>query len=293
MGQDPRRGRLRQTGVPAAVGLAYDRSMAEPAVYYESKGSGEPLVLLHAAVADSRQWDDQVAAFAERYRVIRYDMQSFGRTPPAAQPVRRADELYELMRALDVPRAHLVGVSNGGSAALDFTVLYPDMVGALIPVATGLSGFEPIDRSVVEAMLEQDELEQAAVARGDFDAATEISMGTWLAGEGRRVEDIDPALRVRVAEMTRHAIESSSKRHPTPRLEPGAAPRLGEIRAPTLVVVGDHEVPFVKATVNYVVQSIPGARKYEFANAAHWLNMEHPAEFTRVVLEFLAAHPFD
>ena len=151
--------------------LAYDRGMAEPAVYYESLGSGEPLVLLHAAVADSRQWDDHVAAFAERYRVIRYDMQGFGRTPPAAQPVRRADELYALLRALEVPRAHLVGVSNGGATAIDFTVLYPAMVGALIAVAPGLSGFEPADRSVVEAMLEQDEREAAAVARGDFDAA--------------------------------------------------------------------------------------------------------------------------
>jgi pimeloyl-ACP methyl ester carboxylesterase len=275
------------------MGLAahYDRGMAQPAVYYESVGSGEPLVLLHAAVADSRQWDDQVAAFAERYRVIRYDMQGFGRTPPAARPVRRADELHALLRALEVPRAHLVGVSNGGATAIDFAVLYPEMVGALIAVAPGLSGFEPADRSVVEAMLQQDQLEEAAVARGDLDAATEISLGVWLAGEGRRLDDIDPALRARVAELTRQAIESSSKRNPTPQLEPGAAPRLGEIRAPTLVLVGDHEVPLVKATVDYVVTSIPGARKHEFVNAAHWLNMEHPAEFTRVVLEFLAAHP--
>jgi 3-oxoadipate enol-lactonase len=272
--------------------LTYDRSMAEPAVYYESTGSGEPLVLLHAAVADSRQWDDHVAAFAERYRVIRYDMQSFGRTPPAAEPVRRADELRDVLRALDVPRAHLVGVSNGGSTVIDFALLYPEMVGALILVATGVSGFEPADPSVVEAMLEQDALEEAAVARGDFDAAAEISMGVWLAGEGRRLEDIDRALRARVAEMTRQAIESSSKRNPTPQLEPGAGPRLGEIRAPTLAIVGEHEVPFVKATVEHVVKSIPGARKYELANAAHWLNVEHPAEFTRVVLDFLADHPF-
>ena len=278
---------------PDDAGVPTIGAIAEPAVYHESVGRGEPLVLLHAAVADSRQWDDHVAAFAERYRVIRYDMQGFGRTPPAAQPVRRADELYALLRALDVPRAHLVGVSNGGATAIDFTVLYPQMVGALIPVATGLSGFEPADRSVVEAMLEQDEREAAAVARGDFDAAAEISLGVWLAGEGRRLDDIDPALRARVAELTRQAIESSSRRHPTPQVEPGAGPRLGEIRAPTLVLVGDHEVPFVKATVDYVVRSIPGARKYEFANAAHWLNMEHPAEFTRVVLEFLAAHPLD
>ena len=275
------------------MSLAYDAGMAGPAVYYESLGSGEPLVLLHAAVADSRQWDDQFTAFAERYRVIRYDMQGFGRTPPAAQPVRRADELYALLRALDIPRAHLVGVSNGGATAIDFTILYPTMVGALIPVAPGLSGFEPVDRSVVQAMLEQDELERAAVTRGDFTAATQISMDTWLAGEGRQLEDIDPVLRARVAGMTRHALECSTRRNPTPQLEAGAAPRLGEIDVPTLVLVGDREVPLVRATVDCAVQSIPGARKYEFTNAAHWLNVEHPSEFNRVVLDFLAAHPLD
>lgn len=260
-------------------------------MYYEEVGSGEPLVLLHAAVADSRQWDDQVAAFAERYRVIRYDMQGFGRTPAADQPVRRADELVELLRILGIARTHLVGISNGGSTAIDFAVLYPQMVGGLVAVAPGLSGFMPADKSVVEAMVEQDAKEEAAVARGDFDAATEISMQIWLAGDGRGLEAIDSGLRARVAELTRHALECSTRRKPTPQLEPGAATRLGEIHAPTLLVVGDFEVPFVKATIDFLARGIQGAQTYQFANAAHWLNLEHPAEFNRVVLEFLAAHP--
>ena len=268
--------------------------MSSPiSAYFERTGSGEPLVLLHAAVADSRQWDDHVPVFAEHFDVIRYDMQGFGRTPAAEQPLRRADELLELLRALEVSRAHLLGVSNGGAAAIDFAVLHPDMVGALIVVAPGLSDFVPPDQSVVDSMLAQDALEEAAVARGDFATATQLSMQTWLAGEGRRLEDMDPGIRQRVAELTRGALETSSKLHPTPQLKPGAGSRLGELRAPTLLLIGDHEVPFVKSVADHIVQSIPGARRYEFSNAAHWLNMEHPTEFNSVVLEFLTAHPFD
>ncbi len=267
--------------------------MSQPSVYYDRSGSGEPLVLLHAAVADSRQWDDHAPVFAERYQVIRYDMQGFGRTPAVEHPLRRADELLELLRALDVPRAHLLGVSNGGSTAIDFTVLYPEMVGALIVVAPGLSGFVPPDQAVIDAMLAQDAEEEAAVERGDFDSATQLSMQTWLAGDGRRLSDMDPGLRERVAVITRDALESSSKLHRTPQLEPGAGSRLGEVRAPTLLLIGEHEVPFVKSVADHVVNAIPGARRYEFRDAAHWLNMEHPAEFNRVVLEFLAAHSLD
>jgi 3-oxoadipate enol-lactonase len=267
--------------------------MTEPNVYYQRTGSGEPLVLLHAAVADSRQWDDQVPAFAERYQVIRYDMQGFGRTPPAEQPVRRADELLALLQALEVPRAHLLGVSNGGATAIDFAVLYPHMVGALIVVAPGLSGFVPPDQSVVDAMLADDAEQEAAMARGDIARVTQLSLQTWLAGEGRQLEDMDPTLRTRVAELTQRALETSSHGKSTPQLEPGAGGRLGEIRAPTLLLIGEHEVPFVKLVADAVVHGIPGAERHEFRNAAHWLNLEHPAEFNRVVLEFLAAHPLE
>jgi 3-oxoadipate enol-lactonase len=260
-------------------------------VHVEENGRGEPLILLHAAVADSRQWDDHVAAFAARYRVIRYDMQGFGQTPAVAEPVRRADELHGLLQQLDIRRAHLVGVSNGGSTAIDFAVLHPDMVGALVAVAPGLSGFEPADKVVVEAMLETDARENAALERGDLDAATQISMGVWLAGDGRRLDDIDPLVRARVAEMTRHALQFGQQRRPTPQLEPGAARRLHEISAPTLLLVGDHEVPFVKATVEFIARNVAGAQTYTFQNAAHWLNLEHPDEFNRIVLDFLAAHP--
>src|SRR5712691_428055 len=101
--------------------------MRSSPLYFESVGSGEPLVLIHAAVADLRMWDEQVSAFAEKYRVIRYDAQGFGKSPAAVDPMPRAEDLHELLRTLGIGRAHLVGVSNGGSTALDFAILYPRM----------------------------------------------------------------------------------------------------------------------------------------------------------------------
>lgn len=268
--------------------------MPQEAPYFEDVGSGEPVVLLHAAIGDSRQWDPQMAAFTGRYRVIRYDMQGFGQTPAAEAPVSRADELLDVLQRLDVPRAHLVGVSNGGSAALDFAVLYPERVGALALVAPGISGlrYEDVgDRSLFDFDAAQEELEEQALAASDLDRAANISMQTWLGGYGRPLSAVSPEVLPHVRQLTQHAQQRAAGRQPTPDISPGAARRLDSVKAPTLLIVGEYELPNVRAMLDFVERGVAGARRVEFANAAHWLNVEHPAQFNQVVLEFLKAHP--
>jgi 3-oxoadipate enol-lactonase len=268
--------------------------MAENGPYYDEVGTGEPVVLLHAAVADSRQWDVQVPAFARRYRVIRYDMQGFGQTPAASSPLTRADELLALMDQLAIPKAHLVGVSNGGSAALDFSVQHPDRVGALVLVAPGISGLRLADIGGDEAIFEfdaaQEEREQAAVAAGDFASATDVSLQTWLAGYGRQLADMSPSIVTPIREITQHAIRRGVGRAPAPEISPGAAHRLQSVSAPTLFIIGEYDLPNVRAMTEFAARNIAGAQVVEFANAAHWLNVEYPTRFNQVVLDFLAAH---
>jgi pimeloyl-ACP methyl ester carboxylesterase len=257
--------------------------MVGVSLYYESMGSGEPLVLLHAGVADSSMWDDQVGPFAEHFRVIRFDAQGFGRSPAAAEPKPRAEDIFDLLTELGISRAHLIGVSMGGAAAIDFAITHPDMVGALIPVCAGASGFEADDPWLTE----QDQLSEAAVARGDLEAATELDLRIWLAGPGRRVEDLDPTLRERADRMARLAQERDAERKPAPRIEPPAATRLGSITAPTLVVIGEHDVAYMQQVADYLAENIAGARKVVLHGTAHMPPIEVPDEFNRVVLEFL------
>ena len=267
--------------------------MAEQAPYYEDVGTGETVVLLHAAVADSRQWDTQVPALAQRYRVIRYDMQGFGQTPAASSPLTRADELLALMDQLSIPKAHLVGVSNGGSAALDFAVENPDRVGALVLVAPGISGLRLADVGGDEAIFAfdaaQEQREEAAVAAGDFATATDVSLQTWLAGYGRQVADLSPSVVEPVRRITEHALRRGVGRAPSPSISPGAAGRLDSVRSPTLFIIGEYDLPNVRAMTHFAARGVAGAQVVEFANAAHWLNVEYPERFNQVVLDFLAA----
>jgi pimeloyl-ACP methyl ester carboxylesterase len=102
-----------------------------------------------------------------------------------------------------------------------------------------------------------------ALAAGDFARAAEISMETWLGGYGRSVSAVSPAVVARVREMTEHA----------------------------LLLVGEHELPNMRAMVDFLAHRIARAQRVEFPNTAHWLNVEYPDQFNQPVLEFLAAHP--
>jgi pimeloyl-ACP methyl ester carboxylesterase len=109
--------------------------------YYELAGEGEPLVFVHAGIADSRMWDDQFHPFAQSYRVLRYDRRGFGRSPMVAGPYSHHGDLYALLRFLGIERAHLVGCSQGAKTITDFALEHPEMISSLVLVAPALGGF--------------------------------------------------------------------------------------------------------------------------------------------------------
>src|SRR5579859_7065198 len=94
-------------------------------IFYETAGEGVPLVLTHAAFLDSRMFDDLWQTLAEHYQVIRYDMRGYGQSSPATGPLCRREDLNQLLNALNVAHAHVVGCSAGGLISLDLTLEQP------------------------------------------------------------------------------------------------------------------------------------------------------------------------
>ncbi|HEV2580269.1 MAG TPA: alpha/beta hydrolase, partial [Ktedonobacteraceae bacterium] len=97
-------------------------------LYYEVAGDGPALVLIHEGIADSRMYDDQFDAFAQQYRVVRYDLHGFGKSGAPEQAYTHHGALHGLLRHLGIERAALMGMSLGGITALDFALSYPEMV---------------------------------------------------------------------------------------------------------------------------------------------------------------------
>jgi pimeloyl-ACP methyl ester carboxylesterase len=237
-------------------------------------------------------WDAQVGAFVSAgYRVVRFDAQGFGRSPTSTQPQTRAKDLLDVLDHLGIQRAHLIGVSFSGAVVIDFALEYPSRLGALIPVAPGLSGYDPPDASTWQAQLQAEAEADEALERGDLDLATELNLQIWVAGPRRTLEDLDEQFVARAREMLRLALEREKERTRPAQIDPPAAGRLESITAPTLLVLGEEDVDVQREIVDYIAQRVPGAEVLTLPEAAHLLPMERPAEFNLAVLNFLRRHP--
>ena len=245
-------------------------------LWWEAAGEGPGVVLLHNGIADSRMWDRQQRTFAERFRVVRYDMRFFGRSDrPQGRPFSERDDLAAVLDAAGLDRVALVGNSLGGRVGLDFALERPERVWALVLVASGLGGAALAGVYTREQEAEYEE----ALARGDYDRAVAIDLDVWAP------LGADETLRRLVLDNVHVGLldESSAP----VGLKPPAAERLGDVGAPTLVVTGDRDVQRLDEIGDELERGIPGARRARFRDADHLVSLRVPDEFDRLVLEFL------
>lgn len=257
-------------------------------LYYEVEGSGIPLVLIHAGIADLRMWDAQIAAFAPRFRVIRYDARFFGKTritaPNATYSNRRG--LLALLDHLGVEKAVIAGCSIGGQIAIDFTLEFPNRVAGLITVGAALSGFDyaAVDLSDEDAIMGD---LQALIAAQDWATIADRSAQLWVTGPHRPAGERAPEpIWDYVRAVSLDVMQRGEPTGTVITLDPPAAGRLSEIRVPTLVIVGSYDTLATRAVADALSAGIAGARKVVIDGTAHLPNMEKPEEFNRLVLEF-------
>lgn len=227
-------------------------------------------------------WDAQWAALAERFNVVRYDARGFGSSAdPRGSHTLHGDAL-EVLDALDIERAALVGASMGGSTAVDFALATPDRISALLTVASTPSGW----RHTPELLRAWDAVDEAFASKG-IDAANELEMKMWLDGPFRRSDLVDRDVRAAVASVNSVLLErQASFRHDPDALDPPAIDRLEELKVPALVVTGELDQPSVLAGA-FELARRTGAEHEEIVGTAHLPNLERPREFERIAVGFL------
>src|SRR5918911_1083992 len=109
-------------------------------LYYEAEGRGPAVVLIHGGLVDSRLWDAQMKPLSKHFRVVRYDIRGYGRSPAPTGEYWPHEDLRALLDYLKIGRATIVGLSLGGIVAADFALEYPDRVDRLVLVGSGLRG---------------------------------------------------------------------------------------------------------------------------------------------------------
>ncbi len=256
-------------------------------LYYEVEGEGHPLVLIHAGVADHTMWDAQVPVFARRFRVIRYDTRGYGKSRTQDTEFSNRQDLLDLLNHLKVPAAHVIGISRGGSIALDFALEHPDRVTALVVVASGPGGWDFPDGHEDPDAAAFSDMEAAEAAR-DWKRLADLETAMWADGPGQPAGRLAPELRRRVWQwIYENYTRNDGRATPIP-LDPPAAGRLHEIRVPTLVLAGDLDTKAISLMADAMAAGIAGARKIVYPGVAHMIPLEIPDQFNETVLSFLA-----
>jgi len=252
-------------------------------IYYEDIGSGEPLILIHDGYLDRRMWDDQFDLFSRWSRVIRYDLRNHGLSHGQADTFSYHQDLSRLMDALGIQKAKIMGLSLGGSIAIDFALMHPERVSGLVLVSSTLGGYELKDSALkaIEPKFAD------AMRRKDINTCAECFLRSWADGPRRTPAQVDASVRRKVGEMYKATMHRWNE-YTSPRpLDPPALSRLTQIHTPTLFVLGDMDMPGIRDIASLICRDIPGARKVTIKGAGHMVNMEKPEEFNEVVEEFL------
>jgi pimeloyl-ACP methyl ester carboxylesterase len=257
-------------------------------LYYETAGSGQPAVFIHAGIADSRMWQPQWDAFAAHYQVVRYDTRGYGQTVSDAVPYSNRADLRALLDHLGIERTVLIGCSRGGQIAADFTLEHPEYVSVLVLVCAGMGGGQAESKPEEDALFEE---AWAAEQAGDWAKVIDLDVRCWVDGFGRPVNSHTEArlepIRALVREMEWASVAHNGEGGQPIPLDPPAAGQLADMQVPVLVVRALYDEWVTQQFAETYAAGIAGAQLTSLPTA-HLPNLEVPDVFNRLVLDFLA-----
>jgi pimeloyl-ACP methyl ester carboxylesterase len=260
-------------------------------LYAETQGQGDPIVFVHAGICNADMWEPQVEAFAASHQVVRYDTRGFGRSKTESVAFSNRADLAAVLDHFGIEQAILVGCSRGGQIVLDFTLERPERVRGLVWICGGLSGFEyapPADASAAElAEMKVFQQLEATYERGDFALLAEQEIAAWVDGPGQPTDRIPADMRQKLLAMNLANCVRDDGTPESKPFNPPAAGRLGELRVPVLVVLGDLDFQETHRSAEYLAANAPQAHLEVFHGCAHVPSLERPAEFNRLLAEYV------
>jgi 3-oxoadipate enol-lactonase len=254
-------------------------------LYYETAGEGETIVLLHDGILHHVIWDEQFPVLAKKYRVVRYDRRGFGKSSPPQASFSHWDDLEALFTQLKIDKAILFGMSAGGSIAINFALEYPEKVSALVLAGAVVSGYgyssHMLTRGGHISSL-SDYLEPSKfIQYFGWDDPYEVSPENVKAKEKFfKILKANP-------QNVIGALGYFSRPPDRPAVQ-----FLSEIQVPTLILVGEYDIPDVHAHSGVLQAGIPNAKREIIAKAGHLIPLEQPQAFNGSVMKFLNSIEF-
>jgi len=257
-------------------------------LYYEEVGSGIPIIFVHEFAGDYRSYELQMRHFGQRYRCVAYNARGY---PPSDVPEdgerysqeRARDDIRAVLDALKIDKAHIVGLSMGGFAALHFGFAYPERARSLVVAGCGY-GAAP-DRRAQFA-------EEAEVSARQFEnrGMAEAALGYALGPTRVQFQNKDPrGWQEFVALLKEHsAVGSAATLRGVQKRRPSLFELVDKMKAltvPTLVITGDEDWPCLEPAL-LLKRTVPTAALIVMPNAGHAINLEEPAAFNQHLADF-------
>ncbi len=250
---------------------------------YELSGSGPVVVFINGLTMDLNGWLLQVAPFARRYTLLRYDCRGQGASDKPDGPYSQemhAEDLARLMDVLGIGKAHVIGLSNGGMIAQHFALLYPGKLGALVLTDTS-SHVKPLLRLTIESWIKSAEAGGSALR---YDVAL-----PYLFSESFTEKNLERLLTMRETNIVNNPVRTLVSLS-----RASAAHNLGDkvsgIKAPTLIIHGEEDILIPMKYARDLREKIEGSTLVILKDCGHAAPIEKPDEFNGIALEFLKKH---
>ncbi|MEQ9620179.1 MAG: alpha/beta fold hydrolase [Deltaproteobacteria bacterium] len=250
---------------------------------YELTGRGPIVVFINGLTMDLNGWLLQVDPFGGKYSVLRYDCRGQGLSDKPDSPYSQemhAEDLRNLLQKLDIPKAHIIGLSNGGMIAQHFALLCPEKIGALVLVDT-CSYVGKLLELTIESWIRAAE-EGGGSLR--YDAAL-----PYLFSEAFTKKNIDKILVMKEVSIQNNPVKTfinlakASMRH-------DLSERISDISCPTLIIAGEEDILIPPRYSRILTQSIKNSKLVILKNCGHVPPIEIPEQFNKTVMNFLAEH---
>jgi len=249
-------------------------------IRYDVAGQGSWLILSHSLATDLSLWDDQMAALTARFRVLRFDTRGHGGSSAPDLPydfTMLAADVVGLMDALDVRKAHFVGISMGGMIAQHVALTTPERIDRLVLVST-TSGYPPEARAMWGDRI-------AAVRAQGMEPLVAPTLERWFTPPWRQTH---PIVMDRIGGLIRATPAAGYIGSGQAIAGLDTNSRLPALRFPTLVIAGADDAGTPPAMGSKIAEQVPGARFDLIESASHLCNIEQTEMFNRLLLEFLA-----
>ena len=251
-------------------------------------GSGKTILFVHEFGGDQRGWEPQILHFARKYQCITFNARGY---PPSSVPEkinyysqeRAVEDIFDVMKELSIEKAHIVGLSMGGFAAIHFAIKYPDMANSIVVAASGYGAekehekfFQNLSNKVAYQFMKLgsknfSEIYAKAASRIPFMLKDKLGWDNFLKRLSEHSE-LGASMTMKGVQAERPSLFDMKK-------------NLKGITTPTLIIVGDEDDHCLKPGL-FLKKCIQGSGLLILPKTGHTINLEEPTHFNNFLSDF-------